>query len=164
MNISIAETSEKDLQNIQKLWADGDVMKFVGFPDGLHQSIEEMEKWYQRICDNRPRINHYSIYQDDAFCGETFYRIDVSHNHAACLDIKLFSKARGRGIASKALNYAIKHAFMNGASRVWVDPDPKNIKALALYERLGFERCEQPDYLKESRGEDCVYMVKNRTE
>ena len=38
--IEIRETTEKDLKNVQRLWADGDVMRFVGFPDGLHQTDE----------------------------------------------------------------------------------------------------------------------------
>ena len=35
--LTIKETTRADLPNIQSLWADGDVMKFVGFPDGLQQ-------------------------------------------------------------------------------------------------------------------------------
>ena len=35
--IEIRETTTKDLHDVQRLWADGDVMKFVGFPNGLIQ-------------------------------------------------------------------------------------------------------------------------------
>ena len=38
--IEILETCEKDLGDVQRLWADGDVMRFVGFPEGLRQSDE----------------------------------------------------------------------------------------------------------------------------
>lgn len=37
--ITIRETTSRDLSNVQKLWADGDVMKFVGFPDVGRQDI-----------------------------------------------------------------------------------------------------------------------------
>lgn len=40
--ISIRETTSRDLKDVQKLWADGDVMKFVGFPEGLHETDEKM--------------------------------------------------------------------------------------------------------------------------
>ena len=33
--ISVKETTKADIPNVQRLWADGDVMKYVGFPDGL---------------------------------------------------------------------------------------------------------------------------------
>ena len=31
--IEIKETNIKDIDNVQRLWADGDVMQFVGFPN-----------------------------------------------------------------------------------------------------------------------------------
>ena len=40
--IEILETCEKDLGDVQWLWADGDVMRYVGFPEGVRQSNEEM--------------------------------------------------------------------------------------------------------------------------
>lgn len=43
-----------------------------------------------------------------------------------------------------------------------MDPKPNNIKAIALYERLGFKRKQMPDYLIEEEGNDVVYMEKNK--
>ena len=42
--IEVRETTIQDIKNTQKLWADGDVMRFVGFPDGLNQTDEEMKE------------------------------------------------------------------------------------------------------------------------
>ena len=36
--IEMKETTARELPLVQRLWADGDVMRFVGFPDGLQQS------------------------------------------------------------------------------------------------------------------------------
>lgn len=157
--ITIQETTKKDLRNVQKLWADGDVMNFVGFPEGLHETDEAMDRWYQRIASARPQKNHYSVFENGVYCGETFFAIDREHENAAALDIKLFAFARGRGIATEALSFAIKEAFKNGACKVWVDPNPENYKAVALYERLGFVRREMPAYLLEEDEEPVsVYM------
>ena len=156
--ITIRETTAADLSSIQALWADGDVMQFVGFPQGLHESDERMANWFARLSSARPTKNHYCIFEDGVYCGETFYSIDVSHGHSAAMDIKLFSFARGRGIATKALDFAIQEAFKNGAKKVWVDPNPDNKKAIALYERLGFERKPFPDYLKGDYDIPSVYM------
>ena len=79
-------------------------------------------------------------------------------NNSASLDIKLFRFARGKGIATKALSFAIEEAFKNGAEKVWVDPNPQNIKAIALYERLGFVSKQMPDYLVEENGVTSIYM------
>ncbi|MCR5808356.1 MAG: GNAT family N-acetyltransferase [Clostridiales bacterium] len=158
--IKIKETTEDNLREVQLLWADGDVMRFVGFPDGLHESDKEMQNWIKWIETNRPAINHFCIFEDGVFCGETFYQIDREHGSSAAVDIKLYKFARGRGIATKALSYAIDQAFGNGAEKVWVDPNPENEKAIALYERLGFERKPMPAYLISEEEEEpiSVYM------
>lgn len=156
--IEVRETTVHDIKNVQRLWADGDVMKFVGFPDGLHRTEEEMKNWFRWIESGRPVLNHYSIFEDGQYCGESFYRIDPEHQSAA-LDIKLFAFARGRGIAAAGLSHAIKEAFRNGAETVWVDPNPENAKAIALYKRLGFRQKEFPDHLmREGEEPDSVYM------
>ncbi len=144
--IEIKETTAEDIADVQKLWADGDVMRFVGFPDGLRQTSEEMKGWFRWIESGRPAVNHYSIFEDGTYCGESFYQIDAAHKSAA-LDIKLFAAARGRGIAAAGLSHAIKEAFLHGAETVWVDPNPANAKAIALYQRLGFQRKAFPAYL-----------------
>ncbi len=156
--IQIKQTTQNDLPDIQMLWADGDVMKFVGFPEGLNETDAAMLKWYQGISSKRPNANHYCIYDDSRFCGETFYHIDKKNENKAALDIKLYAFARGKGIAFQALSHAIQHAFLNGAETVWVDPVPENSKAIALYKRLGFVERPMPVYLLEKEGNNAIYM------
>jgi len=160
--ILVRETTQEDLKLVQQLWADGDVMRFVGFPEGLHESDEAMQRWYARIEKTRPMRNHFSVFEDGVYCGESFYAIDAEHGHSAALDIKLLKAARGRGIATRALSHAIEAAFQNGAESVWVDPDPKNVKAVALYERLGFERKPMPDHLAGDGEVTSLYMERRR--
>ena len=161
--MEIKETTAADLKSVQRLWADGDVMKFVGFADGLIKTDEEMKDWYRWIETNRPRINHYSIFEDGVYCGESFYAIDAAHRSAA-LDIKLFGFARGRGIAAAGLSHAVEEAFRNGAQTVWVDPNPQNTKAIALYQRLGFSQKAFPAYLLSEEEPISVYMERKRDE
>ena len=156
--ITVKETTANDLSDVKQLWADGDVMKFVGFPEGLHETDESMEKWFKWIASSRPNVNHFSVFDDGVYCGEAFFAIDAKHDNSASLDIKLFRFARGKGIATTALSYAIEEAFKNGANKVWVDPNPSNVKAIALYERLGFERKPMPEYLIEDGGIKSIYM------
>ena len=145
----IKETTEEDLENILSLWNNGDVMKFVGFPNGLGVTLKHLkEKWFPNINKNNIR-KHYSIYHEEiGYCGESFY--SVQDNLKCALDIKLFAKARGKGIAYKALKHAINKAFTLGKAKVvYVDPNKKNEKAIALYKKLGFIEYKHPD--KENR-------------
>ncbi len=160
--IEVKETGITDLDDVRQLWADGDVMRFVGFPDGLRRTEEQMRDWFRWIESNRPALNHYSIFEDGNYCGESFYELDAEHRSAA-LDIKLFGFARGRGVAAEGLSFAIKEAFRNGAETVWVDPNPENAKAIALYERLGFRRKDFPDYLADKEeASRSIYMERHR--
>ena len=47
----------------------------------------------------------------------------------------------------------------NGAEIVWVDPNPENTKAIALYKRLGFQQKAFPAYLiSEDKEQNSIYM------
>lgn len=47
MDIVIRPIEKRDLPYVQELWADGEVMKFVGFPDGLHVTDDQILRWYE---------------------------------------------------------------------------------------------------------------------
>ena len=81
-------TGKEDLLNVQRLWADPDVMRFVGFPDGLHETLGSLEYDWLPWVQNPPVRQHYSIYADGiGYCGESFY--DVDADGLAGMDIKL---------------------------------------------------------------------------
>ncbi|MCX6097313.1 MAG: GNAT family protein [Caldiserica bacterium] len=145
--ITIKETDQSDLPNIMKLWNDGDVMFYVGFPKGLDVTLERLQKWLNWVNQDIFR-RHYSIYAEDiGYCGETFYEVDPEHD-LAVLDIKLLPEAHGHGIAAYALSYSIDQVFRNHlTTKAYVDPHPDNKKAWKLYAKLGFVSKPRPEYL-----------------
>ncbi|KEZ88343.1 hypothetical protein IO99_02735 [Clostridium sulfidigenes] len=147
--ITIKETTERDLENVMNLWNNGEVMFFVGFPDGLGITLDQLKGWLKGAI-KKPERCHYSIYAEGiGYCGETFYDVDVKHDLAS-MDIKLLPHAQGKGIAAKALSFAIDKAFTGGkVNQVYVEPQSANRKAWALYEKLGFVSKERPTYLEE---------------
>ena len=42
-------TEQEDLNNIMALWNNREVMTWVGFPDGLNITMEELEDWFNYI-------------------------------------------------------------------------------------------------------------------
>lgn len=159
--LDIHKTTLNDLENIQKIWNDGEVMKFVGFSEDLKMSSEKMITWYKWVNSRGDNRRHYSIYCLDKYCGETFYNLD--DNGYVSIDIKLNTYARGQGVAFQAVSFVIKQAFTNSnAQIIWVDPNPKNEKALKLYKRLGFVIAKRPDCIDSGEGYDFIYMELTR--
>lgn len=155
--VEIRSTGRADLSNVQRLWATPEVMRFVGFPDGLQETLEDLEtKWLPWV-QNLPERQHYSIYaRGIGYCGEAFY--DVDEAGLACMDIKLLPEARGKGIAALGLSHALDQAFLLGNARAaYVDPAPENEKALVLYKRLGFVTTQRAEHLDDP-GCPYVYM------
>ena len=146
--IKINETERKDLNNIMTLWNNGEVMKYVGFPEGLNITFERLNKWYDYM-KLQTNSKHYSIYDEEkGYCGEAFYSYDELHDLAS-LDIKLFPFAQGGGIGYLGLKHSINELFANtNASRCYVDPHSENIKAWKLYDKLGFECKSRPSHLE----------------
>lgn len=159
--LDIHRTGKEDLLHVQRLWADPDVMHFVGFPEGLHRSMESLEKdWLPWVQKDKVRC-HWSIYAEGiGYCGETFCNVDETG--LAVMDIKLISQARGKGIGYQALSYALDQAFREcNAQRAYADPHPENKKALALYASLGFLPAKRPSHLDDP-GCPCVYLEINK--
>ncbi len=144
----IRETIEEDLKNVMELWNTGDVMKYVGFPNGLNITYIEIEKWFYNLKD-KPNSKHYSIYDNSVgYCGETYYSIDRKHA-LATLDIKLNENARGKGIAYTALLNTLDIIFNNNlCEKAFVDPNIENKKAWKLYEKIGFKSTDRPKHLE----------------
>ena len=110
----IKRTEKDDLSNVQRLWADPEVMKFVGFPEGLQETMEHLENRWLPWVQSFSKRQHYSVYREGIYCGEACY--DVDEKGYACMDIKMLPAARGKGIASFALAYALDQAFLLGGS------------------------------------------------
>jgi len=136
--ITIRETTENELSALRDMWNDGEVMTYVGFPNGLGISEAKMGEWHAAI-KSAPHTKHYSIIdRDKGFMGETFYSFK-NDAEPAKVDIKLIKGARKQNIATKALSFALDQLFLNTPARlVSVDPNINNLPALKLYHKLGF--------------------------
>ncbi len=144
--VIIKETDENDLKDIQRLWNNGDVMKTVGFPEGLGQTFAEMMLWFNNLQATNKARHYIVLSSDDDFCGELFYRKDPEHKRAG-LDIKLLPEAQGRGLATEALQLFIDYIFKNedDIEAVWTEPARENKAARRLYTRVGLKEKERPD-------------------
>ncbi|MCL1827363.1 MAG: GNAT family N-acetyltransferase [Candidatus Cloacimonetes bacterium] len=158
-NLVLKITEESDLDNILTLWNDGNVMRYVGFPNGLGYDRAKITDWFKSIMQTK-RFIHYSIYTENGvYCGETGYAEGRKRDGNMGIDIKLMPEAQGKGIAEFAVRFIINHIRNhNIAESVWVDPHRDNAKALKLYTKLGFAVKEFPDYLSDEDDGEHIYM------
>lgn len=144
--VIIKSTKEEDLNNILCLWNNGTVMKWVGFPEGLNQTIEDLQEWFSNL-QKSELANHYVILnKSNIFCGELFYMKKLEHRRAG-LDIKLLPESQGKGLATEALKLFIDIIFKTEGQidAVWTEPSKDNTSARDLYTRCGLEEKDRPD-------------------
>ena len=152
MNISgtrvlIRPTVQDDLPFLRTLWNDGQVMRYLGYPEGMHVTDEGMAHWWALTPQTHGEKNNNSSYLATPHCmitlldgtliGEFDYSVD--NNKRARVDLKLAMKFWGQGYATEALTLALRELFATGAAdRVMVEPSPENTAAHELYKRCGF--------------------------
>ena len=153
MYLQCKGTKAENLQDLMELWNDGEVMRYVGFPEGLKVTMDKMKSWLESL-NKKEYTKHYSLLEDElGFIGETFYSY-ISDKEPAILDIKLKKEARGKGLAKEALAFAIDMLFKNTpAKTATVDPHSENQAAINLYLGLGFKEVAKSKY------QDSIHLV-----
>ena len=147
--LTVRQTTAADLDDVGRLWANGEVMRWVGFPDGLHYDEEELRRWLAWVGES-PDRRHFIVLDDEVgFCGEVFSDVDREARRAA-LDVKLLPAARGRGIATAALAWLVDLVFESepDVELVWTEPWPENEAAQRLYARCGLSSRARPEDLR----------------
>jgi RimJ/RimL family protein N-acetyltransferase len=150
-DIAVRETTESDLPDLARLWGDGEVMRFVGFPNGLDYDETALRDWLDAIRGD-PTRRHFVLHAEGVgFCGELFYRLDTSGR--AELDVKLVPEAQGRGLATAGLRWLIHRVFSSepDARLVWTEPVAENERAQALYARCGLDPAARPGDLPDGQ-------------
>jgi RimJ/RimL family protein N-acetyltransferase len=143
--ILLRPTTSADLPDLLRLWNDGRVMRWVGFPDGLGYDQAKIEGWFKRLQAD-PCRHHYVVHSPAiGFCGEAYYAADLAHRRAS-LDIKLLPEAQGQGIAFDALSTLISSIFETepDIQAVWTEPSVQNLASRRLYTRCGLKPRPRP--------------------
>lgn len=141
----LKSTTRSDLADLMRLWNDGSVMRWVGFPDGLGYDPAKAERWFAGMSAAPDR--HHFVVRDrlGGFCGEVYAALDRSSRRAS-LDIKFVPSAHGGGRSREALGALIEWVFESfpEIDAVWTEPNEGNLAATTLYYSCGMRVRPRP--------------------
>lgn len=140
--ITVRTAVTEDASAITKWWNDGTVMAHAGFPNGLGESVESVEK---QISYNNLKSQIGIIECDLNPVGELSYSIE---NHQAEIGIKICetikqNQGMGRIVLSMLINYLFLDEELTGelsVERIVLDTNLNNTRAQHVYESLGFTK------------------------
>lgn len=136
--INLCVQSERHRPDLRALWESGEVMKYVGFPNGLGWNTERYEKNWKRIRADRKNI--YLALEDKSgkFLGEA--RLTAPDQKGVCAhDLKLTPEHWGKGLGREAWIEMLAAALRRWpGTKAEVTPSIENERALRLYKSLGF--------------------------
>lgn len=113
-------------------------------------SITDLDKVYDIEASNQPVPWSFGIFEDCLEAGyeawvleinkaiEGYILIYVKAGECHILNICVRTEHRGKGLGKKLLQHALKYARKKKADIVLLEVRPTNIKALKLYQHLGF--------------------------
>ena len=137
--INLCLQFEKHHAGLIQLWESAEVMKYVGFPEGLGWDSDKYEKHWKTMAEDTDNIYLALENKDGLFLGEA--KISYPDESGICEhDLKLLPEYWGKGLAREAWL-----AILEASARRWpkaralVTPSVENNRAIKLYESLGFK-------------------------
>lgn len=139
----------EDLEDYHELTSDDAALKY-DYP--AHQNIEESEamliKWHLSIPFGRYGVYHR---QDDKIIGNVSIRL--ADDETAYLGYTFNQNYWHQGYATEATSALINLVFTKTSiSKILAEVDKENIASVALLKRLGFERINSQENVKNARG------------
>lgn len=151
MKITLRQATKLDVPTIYKWWTSGEVMASVGFPNGLETSYEEVLKAIQSYKKNDAEFL-LILDEENQPIGEFCYSREKETQFT--FNIKIGEvKKQSKGYGKSALLLGIERIkSKQQVSKIIIYVDPKNTRAMRLYESIGFK-------IKEIRQDDWVNQV-----
>lgn len=108
--------------------------------------------------ENNSFLRHFVYEKDGEVLG--FYIISTIADLVEIFTIAVDKDHRGEGIGSKLLDHLINYAHQVGATEIWLEASTKNIAAINLYQKYGFEiQTIRKNYYQKT-GEDAYNMIR----
>ncbi len=137
--INFVRFADSNRRNIRALWENGEVMRYVGYPDGLGWSQTKFDSEWPSLQDD-PKALRLAVEDNTGrFLGEAM--ISSPGNDSFCQpDLKLLPEFWGKGLAFEAWQTIMDRSWARWPEAgILVTPNVENARAIELYNRLGFD-------------------------
>lgn len=133
---------QKDAMGMYEWMHDMDIMQSFRF-DGMNMTREDINQFIECAKEDAKKGKNYHfafVDENDEYWGTVSLKnIDMiakNAEYAVCFR----KKAHGTGMAAQATGEILDYAFYNlGLDRVYLNVLSENIRAVKLYEKLGFQ-------------------------
>ncbi len=148
MKITIRSLNEKDAYTSVKWRNDPDIWALTGNRPNKVITIEDELNWIKKVISNKDQAR-FAIIADEKYIGN-IYITDIVHNKGQYHIFIGEKNFWGKGIAYKASKLLINFAKNDlKLKEIYLSVKLENIKAIRLYEKLGFKEIEHsPEYIK----------------
>ncbi len=137
--INFCRLSDRHRRQIRELWESGEVMRLVGYPDGLGWSEAEFNSFWPKMLNDDKSIRLALEDKSGGFLGEAMIAFPADNNLCEP-DLKLLPEFWGRGLAFEAWQIILDRIGARWPEAgILVTPNIENHRALNLYRKLGFE-------------------------
>ncbi len=130
--LEIRRANEDDTDFFYKWWNTGELMKNVGFDDGLNISRENVIK-------SISSGNLFIVLYDNFPIGEVNYKVRGIYEFG----IKLIPDFQNKGLGKKVLTLFFDYLYYIGAKDLTADVLVSNKRAIKLYSSIGFKVIEE---------------------
>lgn len=145
-NLLMRPFAQGDGETLLKWWHDANIMKHVGFPNGLNISLESVRKSIDQSNREHTKNPRYFYAICDKNSGKPIGEISYDQTNAKDDERRIGMKIcetdyQGKGLGKEALHALIKHLFATlNIQTILIDTLHTNTRAQALYEGIGAKR------------------------
>jgi len=166
--LGVRNLTHTDITLITRWWNDGNIMKDMGFVNGMGVTESDIYSRFENQLKNNSAILERRIYiitdkKTGKAIGELQYgELDLESKKCR-IGIKISeTEYQGKGLGKEALMHFIKYLKSEfGLKKIEIDTIHDNIRAYSLYKKLGFKEVQRiKDFWTDDQGKkhDIIFM------
>jgi RimJ/RimL family protein N-acetyltransferase len=142
--IDLCFAGQRHFESLQRLWEFGDVMTFVGYPNGLNWDHGRYQAFWKNEASREDVIRLAIENPHGDFMGEAM--IPFPDSAGFCQpDVKMLPEYQSKGLGREAWEIMLDRISSRWPkNQILVTPSVENVRAISLYLSLGFEFDGQP--------------------